>query len=69
MRGGVEGALARALRRGARRLDLIGKQLHFNLDILQNKKSDSLEWIIIILISVEILVSLSELWLHLPGPK
>ena len=43
------------------KLDLIGKQLHFNLDILQNRKSDSLEWIIIVLISVEIVVSAAGL--------
>jgi uncharacterized Rmd1/YagE family protein len=47
-------------------LDLIAKQLHWALEILQNKKSDGLEWIIIVLISVEIIVSLTELALHLP---
>lgn len=44
------------------KLELIGKQLTFNLEILQNRKSDSLEWIIIALISVEILVSLAHLY-------
>jgi uncharacterized Rmd1/YagE family protein len=33
----------------------------FYLEILQNRKSDTLEWIIIVLISMEILVSLYDM--------
>ena len=42
------------------KLDLIAKQLHFNLEMLQNRKSDRLEYIIILLISCEVIISLSD---------
>ncbi len=35
--------------------------LKYFLEIMQNKKSDSLEWIIIVLIAVEIVLTLYEL--------
>ena len=43
------------------KLNLIQNQLKFFLDVLQNRKSDTLEWIIIVLISAEICVSLYDL--------
>ena len=43
------------------KLNLIQTQVKFYLEILQNRKSDTLEWIIIVLISMEILVSLYDM--------
>lgn len=43
------------------KLNLIQDNLKYFLEILQARKSDSLEWTIIILIAVEILLSLYEL--------
>jgi uncharacterized Rmd1/YagE family protein len=43
------------------KLDLIQTQVKFYLEILQNRKSDTLEWIIIVLISMEICVSLYDM--------
>ena len=39
----------------------IRDRVKFYLEILQNRKSDTLEWIIIVLISMEILVSLYDM--------
>lgn len=49
------------------KLNLIQDNLKYFLEILQNRKSDTLEWIIIILIGLEILLSLYEIqysWAH-----
>ena len=43
------------------KLNLIQHQVKFFLDVLQNRKSDSLEWIIIVLISCEIVVALYDI--------
>ena len=43
------------------KLNLIQTQVKFYLEILQNRKSDTLEWIIILLISMEICVSLYDM--------
>ena len=43
------------------KLNLIQDNLKYFLEILQARKSDSLEWTIIILIAVEIVLSLYEL--------
>ena len=43
------------------KLNLIQTQVKFYLEILQNRKSDTLEWIIIVLISMEICVSLYDM--------
>jgi len=43
------------------KLNLIQTQVKFYLEILQNRKSDALEWIIIVLISLEICVSLYDM--------
>lgn len=43
------------------KLNLIQDNLKYFLEILQNRKSDSLEWTIIVLIGVEICLSLYEL--------
>ena len=48
------------------KLNLIQTQVKFYLDILQNRKSDTLEWIIIVLISMEICVSLYDMSDKLP---
>ena len=48
------------------KLNLIQTQVKFYLEILQNRKSDTLEWIIIILISMEICVSLYDIWSKMP---
>ena len=42
-------------------LELIATQLRFHMDVLQNRKSDALEWTIIVLIAAEIAVSLYDL--------
>ena len=47
------------------KLDLIQTQAKFYLDIIQNQKSDTLEWTIIILIAIEICVSLYDISLTL----
>lgn len=47
------------------KLNLIQDNLKYFLEILQAKKSDSLEWTIIILIGVEICLSLYELASHI----
>ena len=44
------------------KLNLIQTQSKFYLEILQNRKSDTLEWIIIVLISMEICVSLYDMY-------
>ena len=49
------------------KLNLVQHNVKFFLEILQNRKSDTLEWIIIILISGEILVSLWDIGTRLPG--
>ena len=41
--------------------DLIQENLKYFLEIMQNKKSDLLEWTIIVLIAGEILVSVYDL--------
>ena len=46
----------------AYKLNLIQTQSKFYLEILQNRKSDTLEWIIILLISMEICVSLYDMY-------
>ncbi len=43
------------------KLNLVQDNLKYFLEILQNRKSDTLEWIIIILIGVEIVLSVYEL--------
>jgi uncharacterized Rmd1/YagE family protein len=43
------------------KLNFIQDNLKYFLEILQARKSDSLEWTIIILIAVEIVLSLYEL--------
>lgn len=43
------------------KLNLVQDNLKYFLEILQNRKSDTLEWIIIILIGVEIALSVYEL--------
>ena len=43
------------------RVWLLQHNVRFFLDILQNRKSDTLEWIIILLIAGEICVSLYEI--------
>jgi uncharacterized Rmd1/YagE family protein len=43
-------------------LELIATQLRFHMDVLQNRKSDALEWTIIVLISAEIAVSLYDIF-------
>jgi uncharacterized Rmd1/YagE family protein len=43
------------------KLNLIQDNLKYFLEILQNRKSDTLEWIIIILIGAEICLSLYDL--------
>ena len=43
------------------KLDTIQQQAKFYLDIIQNQKSDFLEWTIIILIAIEICVSLYDM--------
>lgn len=43
------------------KLNLIQDNLKYFLEILQNKKSDSLEWIIIVLIAMEIVLSLYQI--------
>ena len=42
--------------------NLIQDNLKYFLEIIQNKKSDFLEYMIVILIAAEILVSLFDLW-------
>ena len=42
--------------------DLIQENLKYFLEIIQNKKSDFLEYMIVILIAAEIMVSLFDLW-------
>ena len=42
--------------------DLIQDNLKYFLEIIQNKKSDFLEYMIVILIAAEILVSLFDMW-------
>jgi uncharacterized Rmd1/YagE family protein len=49
------------------KLDLIQTQAKFYLDIIQNQKSDTLEWTIIVLIAIEICVSLYDISLTLAG--
>eukprot|EP01023_Acetabularia_acetabulum_P031867 TRINITY_DN29824_c0_g1_i1.p1 TRINITY_DN29824_c0_g1~~TRINITY_DN29824_c0_g1_i1.p1 ORF type:complete len:212 (-),score=32.56 TRINITY_DN29824_c0_g1_i1:93-728(-) len=44
------------------KLKLIQENAKYFLDILQNRKSDSLEWTIIVLIFVEIIVSLYDIY-------
>ena len=41
--------------------DILQHNVRFFLEILQNRKSDTLEWIIILLITGEICVSLYEI--------
>ena len=49
------------------KLNLIQTQVKFYLEILQNRKSDALEWIIIVLISLEICVSLYDMSDKIPA--
>ncbi len=42
--------------------DLIQDNLKYFLEIIQNKKSDFLEYLIVILIAAEIFVSLFDMW-------
>ena len=49
------------VRRLARRLDLLSTQLRFHMDVLQNKKSDALEWTIIVLIAAEIALGVYDI--------
>jgi uncharacterized Rmd1/YagE family protein len=42
--------------------DLIQENLKYFLEIMQNKKSDLLEWTIIVLIAGEIAVSVYDMW-------
>jgi len=49
------------------KLNLIQTQVKFYLEILQNRKSDALEWIIIVLISLEICVSLYDMSDKIPS--
>ena len=42
--------------------DLIQDNLKYFLEMLQNKKSDFLEYMIVILIALEIAVSLFDIW-------
>ena len=42
--------------------DLIQDNLKYFLEIIQNKKSDFLEYMIVVLIAAEIFVSLYDLW-------
>lgn len=49
------------------KLNLIQTQVKFYLEILQNRKSDALEWIIIVLISLEICVSLYDMSDKMPS--
>lgn len=42
--------------------DLIQENLKYFLEIIQNKKSDFLEWTIIVLIAGEIAVSVYDMW-------
>eukprot|EP00899_Mesostigma_viride_P000698 jgi/Mesvir1/10629/Mv16755-RA.1 len=43
------------------KVDMLQRQMTFFLEILQNRKSDFLEWTIIILIAIEIVVSLYDI--------
>jgi len=45
-----------------RKLDLVSKTAETLLDLLQNKRSHRVEWYIVILIVVEILLTVYELW-------
>ena len=45
------------------KLNLIQDNLKYFLEILQNRKSDTLEWTIIILIAMEIGLTLYELFI------
>ena len=47
------------------KLELIATQLRFHMDVLQNKKSDALEWTIIILVAAECVLSLYEIINHM----
>ena len=49
------------------KLNLIQTQVKFYLEILQNRKSDFLEWTIIVLIALEICVSLYDMSDKLPS--
>jgi len=49
------------------KLNLVQNNIKFFLEVLQNRKSDTLEWIIIILISGEICVSIYDLMTRAPG--
>ena len=49
------------------KLSLIEKQTHFLLEILQNRKSNTLEWTIIVLIFLEICVSLYDIFIKNGG--
>ncbi len=42
--------------------DLIQDNLKYFLEIIQNKKSDFLEYMIVVLIAAEICVSLFDMW-------
>lgn len=42
--------------------DLIQDNLKYFLEIIQNKKSDFLEYMIVVLIAAEIFVSLFDMW-------
>ena len=43
------------------KLEIISTQLRFHMDVLQNKKSDALEWTIIVLIAAEIVLGLYDI--------
>lgn len=47
---------------GGVQFDLIQENLKYFLEIIQNKKSDFLEWTIIVLIAGEIAVSVYDMW-------
>jgi len=47
--------------RCACRLDLLSTQLRFHMDVLQNKKSDALEWTIIVLICAEVALGVYDI--------
>lgn len=47
---------------GGLQFDLIQENLKYFLEIMQNKKSDLLEWTIIVLIAGEIGVSVYDMW-------
>jgi uncharacterized Rmd1/YagE family protein len=43
------------------KLELIATQLRFHMDVLQNRKSDALEWTIIVLITAEVALGVYDI--------